>query len=411
MPCNQLPADCGCAQQAAPAASRPLSSEPPAACRRRAGTRCGRRSAHRGSRPQDAASAAALPAGVAEDGQTSTPNAAQQSGSVSVSAESVYLEALSWYWGINGHCVDDAEALSVFKRAAEMGHPAAQLQMGVFFKCGGLVKKDADVAEVWFGKVRKETTWFDQRAEDGDVLAMWQLSRLIAHGLSQRPAEDALMWCRKAAEQGYALAQFDLSQCYHDGEGVPKDMTQASDWCKMAGDQDMVEASYWMGHYYRDGRCGPDRWLTRADMASACLRFAGARGHCAAQRLLGLINAPKRGRTACKWLKNSRDNGSLHSGQILKNVLIAQQHVKQASHAIVLRATQLQQQQQQQSRAGAITSPPQIPLNPPAWNPLASHGGGGPAALYGALQHVGAAGPQTPVTTPASQPQASLSLS
>ena len=242
-------------------------------------------------------------------------------------AAAIYEEALSWYWGLDGHTVDDREAVSLFEQAANMGYAAAQLQMGVFYKCGGLMKRDTQEAETWFGRVRERTGWFVERAEAGDVLAMWQLSRLIAHGLSDDHCDDdALVWCRRAAECGYALAQFDLSQCYNDGDGVPKDLKQASEWCRRAAVQQMVEASYWLGHYYTEGS-GPDAWATRADdKAVYWLRSAASRGHCAAQRLLGFLYSPSRTRSACKWLKNSRDNGSVHAEQLLKTVMLAQQH-------------------------------------------------------------------------------------
>ena len=34
---------------------------------------------------------------------------------------------------------------------------------------------------------------------------------------------EAIKWYRKAAEQGYASAQYNLGIMYDDGEGVPQD--------------------------------------------------------------------------------------------------------------------------------------------------------------------------------------------
>ena len=226
-------------------------------------------------------------------------------GEVSEECCNLYLRALHLYWGLNGHTVDDTAAVEAFANAAEFGHPGAQLQMGVFYKCGGLVPQDKELAVKLFKTVAKKVPWFKERANDGDALAQWQLSRLIAHGVID--SCDSTQWCRLAAEQGYALAQFDLSQCYHDGEGVPKDSTQAAYWCQLAADQMMVEAGYWIGSYLRDG-CG-----TKKDDTSALnwLRAAASRGHGGAQRVLSrLYSTPTNRKKGRKWLRNSSDNNS-----------------------------------------------------------------------------------------------------
>ena len=49
----------------------------------------------------------------------------------------------------------------------------------------------------------------------------------------------------KAAEQGHAVAQFNLGKCYYDGEGVEQDMQKAVEWYTKAaeqGDEDAQEA-------------------------------------------------------------------------------------------------------------------------------------------------------------------------
>jgi TPR repeat protein len=38
---------------------------------------------------------------------------------------------------------------------------------------------------------------------------------------------EAVKWYRKAGEQGYADAQFELGRCYSEGLGVAKDNAEA----------------------------------------------------------------------------------------------------------------------------------------------------------------------------------------
>ena len=46
-------------------------------------------------------------------------------------------------------------------------------------------------------------------------------------GVTKDQAE-ALKWFRKAAEQNYAKAQYNLAHCFDTGEGVAKDPVEAA---------------------------------------------------------------------------------------------------------------------------------------------------------------------------------------
>jgi TPR repeat protein len=52
-------------------------------------------------------------------------------------------------------------------------------------------------------------------------------------GVPQNDAE-AVKWFRKAAEQGYAGAQYSLGYMYANGQGVPQDYVLAHMWCNLA---------------------------------------------------------------------------------------------------------------------------------------------------------------------------------
>ena len=46
-----------------------------------------------------------------------------------------------------------------------------------------------------------------------------------------------MKWYRKAAEQNYAAAQYNLGFCYDNGEGVAKDYVEAYKWLLLAARQ------------------------------------------------------------------------------------------------------------------------------------------------------------------------------
>jgi TPR repeat protein len=61
-------------------------------------------------------------------------------------------------------------------------------------------------------------------------------------GVAKNPAE-AVRWYRKAAEQGFAMAQFNLATMYAEGVGVAKDEAEAMRWYRKAAEQGDAEAA------------------------------------------------------------------------------------------------------------------------------------------------------------------------
>lgn len=87
---------------------------------------------------------------------------------------------------------------------------------------------------------------------------------------------------RRAAKRGYALAQYNLGQCYKNGEGVTQDDTQAVYWFRKAADQGTISAQYNLGICYEKGE-----GVTK-DKAQAIswYRMAAERGNAKAKKAL-----------------------------------------------------------------------------------------------------------------------------
>lgn len=54
--------------------------------------------------------------------------------------------------------------------------------------------------------------------------------------------DKAFEYYQKAAEKGYAQAQFTLGVCYFNGDDVEKDLSEAVKWYRKAADQGHAEA-------------------------------------------------------------------------------------------------------------------------------------------------------------------------
>ena len=65
--------------------------------------------------------------------------------------------------------------------------------------------------------------------------------------------EVAAMWCGKAAAQGDAAAQYNLSSYYHDGTGVEKNLEISAMWCGKAAAQGVARAQHNLSIYYLKG--------------------------------------------------------------------------------------------------------------------------------------------------------------
>ena len=88
-------------------------------------------------------------------------------------------------------------------------------------------------------------------------------------------SKQAVTWFRKAAEQGYAVAQYDLGVKYHDGEGVPQDDKQAVTWYRKAAEQGYAKAQNNLAVLYAMGQGVPQDYK----QAHAWFSVAAANGH------------------------------------------------------------------------------------------------------------------------------------
>ncbi len=71
----------------------------------------------------------------------------------------------------------------------------------------------------------------------------------LGKGVPQDDAE-ADRWYRRAAEQGLAIAQYNLGLKYDIGAGVPQDGAEAARWHRRAAEQGLADAQVILGLKY-----------------------------------------------------------------------------------------------------------------------------------------------------------------
>ena len=103
------------------------------------------------------------------------------------------------------------------------------------------------------GAEPEEVTELRLLAEAGDAAAEcyirgWRYAN--GRGVIQND-EQAVEWYRRAAEQGHAIARYDLSWMYQHGRGVSQDSSEAAQWCRRAAEQGYADAQNTLGWRYQ----------------------------------------------------------------------------------------------------------------------------------------------------------------
>lgn len=123
-------------------------------------------------------------------------------------------------------------------------------------------------------------------AEQGDAVAQYNLSFLYDEGLgTEKDPAKAAEWLIKAAEQGYADAQFNLGNNYQAGKsGVPVNIEKAIYWLTKAGDQGDASAQFNLGLIYQNN-------VEARDYARAVFWYdkAAAQDHAGGQANLAVL--------------------------------------------------------------------------------------------------------------------------
>ena len=91
-------------------------------------------------------------------------------------------------------------------------------------------------------------------------------------------SEIAMQLWRPLADNGLAVAQFNLGLMYDNGQGIPRDDAAAVSWYRKAADQGHVKAQSNLGFMYKTGDgVSPDNAKALSYLRKSCsLGFASA---------------------------------------------------------------------------------------------------------------------------------------
>jgi TPR repeat protein len=161
-------------------------------------------------------------------------------------------------------------AVEYLRSAASKGHLPSQLALGYLYDTGSYVARMPSQAVDWYRKA----------AEQGDTLGQWALGRQYLEGQGVlRDLPTAERWLKPAAEKGDPFAEYMLGLAVLD-----RDRSAAVVWFRKAADQGLLQAQYRVALAYEEGR-GISRDLSEAYVWMLLCSETGGRGGGTEQKL------------------------------------------------------------------------------------------------------------------------------
>jgi TonB family protein len=160
--------------------------------------------------------------------------------------------------------------------AAVKGNLEAEDDIGYLYQTGEGTPADE----------RQAVIWYRRAAEDGYAPAERHLGYMYGAGLGlPRDYVQALIWYRRAAQQGDAWAENNIGSLYAAGEGVPQDYQLARLWFTRAASQRNPAAQVNLGDMYSYGLGTPRDYATAREWYT----LAAVRGDFTAQLRLAWL--------------------------------------------------------------------------------------------------------------------------
>src|SRR6266496_1681980 len=152
-----------------------------------------------------------------------------------------------------GVAKDPVEAVKWYRKAAEQNYATAQENLGVCYVSGEGVAEDLVEAYKWLLLAVRQG---NEHAKEGVTLLEHALRpEQIAQGqkrardFKQKPIEEV----KAKAEAGDAESQVEFALRYDKGEGVAKDQVEAVKWYRKAAEQNYAKAQFNLGVCYDEG--------------------------------------------------------------------------------------------------------------------------------------------------------------
>ena len=162
-----------------------------------------------------------------------------------------YKTALYWYKKSYGqiNVLDVASSIGFMTQSSEV------------LQDSSILKSLYKIGEIYYygdyglsRNFKKAFYWYEKAANNGFANAQYNLALMYKKGEGVlRDYKKALYWYRKAANSGLAEAQSNLALMYDEGKGVLRDYKKALYWYRKAANNGLAEAQFNLALMYKKG--------------------------------------------------------------------------------------------------------------------------------------------------------------
>lgn len=181
-----------------------------------------------------------------------------------------YREARSYLYGSEETEPNFERAFQLFQQEAEKGNALAMYDLARMFADGLGREADPNAAQNWYAKALAAFMEAESSAEERQKpYLQYRIGKLYAAGLGMehkvnclegaregglgRDYGKAAEWFARAVRQNHKYAQYSLAGLYYRGQGVEQDYRQARNLYRCSSVQENPYASYELAKMYRDG--------------------------------------------------------------------------------------------------------------------------------------------------------------
>ena len=163
-----------------------------------------------------------------------------------------YKQAREYLFGTEETPQDFEKALELFLSEAENGNVLAMYDLGRMYADGLGVESDNDKAYEYYAKA---LSGFQQvESQKAWKYTEYRIGKMFAQGLgTEQDYEIAAQWFELSAEKKYKYAQYSLGGLYYRGQGVEQDFQTAFSLYLKSAEQGFPYADYEVAKMYRDG--------------------------------------------------------------------------------------------------------------------------------------------------------------
>ncbi len=192
----------------------------------------------------------------------------------------------TWYFSRGSESAQDRQPESLATRAAPASAAAAPNDPAAALATAPSARPASGA--VVAGVLAPRNVSLEQAAQAGDLTAQYELA---LQRLAAQRTQEGVALLRRAADRGFAMAQYRLAKLYERGEGVQADLTIARQWTERAAGAGNRRAMHDLGVYFARGEGA------RRDEAAAFrwFRQAAELGVADSQYNLGVLYQQGRG--------------------------------------------------------------------------------------------------------------------